>query len=642
MVLLEILLFLLLLGFAARLVARRPGRMAWGPAASLGACGLAALLLWRPGTETLPARAAPAAARDAGWAGSGACQSCHPSQHATWSRTFHRTMTQVAGPLAIAAPLSRTTLRTGPWTTVLEPAGGTFMVDMVDPVWAQRMAAGGEDPASIEDPPRFVGPVVMTTGSHHLQVYWVRRANGAFVQVPWVWFLAENRWIPVTASLLQPPSGGLGAVTEWNSNCVACHSVGGEPRIDLERQVAATRAGELGIACEACHGPAAAHVRANRSPWRRYALHRSGAADATTVLPPRLDHRRASEACGQCHSVWVEKDFASYLATGKPYRAGGDLEEALHVVRYEEEPRDEWLRRWLSQSPDKYSEYFWKDGTVRVTGREYNGLLESPCFQRGELSCLTCHSMHEAEPADQLRPEAKGDAVCFQCHGALRGRIEEHTRHKTGSTGSACQSCHMPYTTYGLFTAIRSHRIDNPSAAVSLRTGRPNACNQCHVDRTLAWTAEYLTAWYGQPPVALPAEQREVPATLLWLLSGDAAQRTLAAWTLGWDAARGASGDGWQAPFLAGLLEDPYAATRYVAYRALRELPGYSDFDYDFVESHTRQRPAVERALARWRLGRWPEAPAARAFFDAQGRLRRDRVAALAARRDDRPVILSE
>ena len=24
---------------------------------------------------------------------------------------------------------------------------------------------------------------------------------------------------------------------------------------------------------------------------------------------------------------------------------------------------------------------FWSDGTVRVSGREYNGLIESPCFK---------------------------------------------------------------------------------------------------------------------------------------------------------------------------------------------------------------------------------------------------------------------
>ena len=46
-------------------------------------------------------------------------------------------------------------------------------------------------------------------------------------------------------------------------------------------------------------------------------------------------------------------------------------------------PGGEWL-----------GDRFWPDGMVRVTGREYNGLLDTACYQRGKMSCLSCHSMH--------------------------------------------------------------------------------------------------------------------------------------------------------------------------------------------------------------------------------------------------------
>ena len=47
----------------------------------------------------------------------------------------------------------------------------------------------------------------------------------------------------------------------------------------------------------------------------------------------------------------------------------------------------------------------------------------------------------------------------------------------------------MPYTTYGLLKTIRSH-TDQQSVGRRRRveTGRPNACNLCHLDKTLAWT----------------------------------------------------------------------------------------------------------------------------------------------------------
>src|SRR4051812_31027434 len=36
----------------------------------------------------------PRVTDDGGYVGSGACRACHPSEHASWSRTYHRTMTQ--------------------------------------------------------------------------------------------------------------------------------------------------------------------------------------------------------------------------------------------------------------------------------------------------------------------------------------------------------------------------------------------------------------------------------------------------------------------------------------------------------------------------------------------------------------------
>ena len=36
--------------------------------------------------------------REGGYVGSEVCLSCHPGQHASWKRTFHRTMNQLASP----------------------------------------------------------------------------------------------------------------------------------------------------------------------------------------------------------------------------------------------------------------------------------------------------------------------------------------------------------------------------------------------------------------------------------------------------------------------------------------------------------------------------------------------------------------
>src|SRR5947208_5654909 len=66
------------------------------------------------------------------------------------------------------------------------------------------------------------------------------------------------------------------------------------------------------------------------------------------------------------------------------------------------------------------------------------------------------------------------------------------SHHLAASSGSQCYDCHMPHTTYGVLKAIRSHQVGSPRVADELATGRPNACNLCHLDKPLAWTAHQL------------------------------------------------------------------------------------------------------------------------------------------------------
>src|SRR5262249_27173950 len=337
---------------------------------------------------------------------------------------------------------------------------------------------------------------------------------------------------------------------------------------------------------------------ANADPLRRYARHGTSDGDPTIVNPRRLAPDRASQVCGQCHGVFRFKDMASWRAHGPAYRPGEALDADRWVIRYEANPSEEWKRAAPPGMPAYMDENFWRDGTVRISGREYNGLLESRCAQRGGLSCLSCHGLHGTDPDDQLAANARGDAACAPCHDAVLAQGSAHTHHAATSEGSRCYNCHMPYTTLGLLKAIRSHRIDSPSVATSMTTGRLNACNLCHLDRTLAWTAAQLAAGWGVAPVALPDQEQRVSPALIWLLRGAAAQRELVAWHMGWAPAREASGSTWMAPFLAQLLDDPYAAVRYNAGRSLRRMSGLADLAYDYVGPATERERARARVLA--------------------------------------------
>jgi hypothetical protein len=159
----------------------------------------------------------------------------------------------------------------------------------------------------------------------------------------------------------------------------------------------------------------------------------------------------------------------------------------------------------------------------------------------------------------------------------------------------------MPYTTYGLLKTVRSHQISNPSVQITRETGRPNACNLCHLDKTLSWTAAALNTWYGTPIPPLADDDASVAASLVTLLKGDAGLRAIVAQSLGWLAAQQASGTTWMAPYLALMLDDPYDAVRYIASRLLRTLPGFAAFQFDFVAPPRARAAARVRALEIWR-----------------------------------------
>ena len=131
--------------------------------------------------------------------------------------------------------------------------------------------------------------------------------------------------------------------------CFACHSTG-PLALGKEDQVAPH---ELGVRCEVCHGPGAAHVKdAAHNPLR---------------TPAQLTAPQLNRFCGQCHRTDSE--------TGEEI---ADLRNPLNA----------------------------KDQPLR--------LAASACFLRsnGRLNCLTCHPAHE-----ELSQEASSyDARCQTCH----------------------------------------------------------------------------------------------------------------------------------------------------------------------------------------------------------------------------------
>lgn len=518
----------------------------------------------------------PIESRPGGYVSSKSCQSCHLHEYQTWHETYHRTMTQQASFEAVVAEWNNIHLFDQDFGYHLVQEEDEYYVDIYFfPPGVKPDEKNIQTSARFEDRYR----IGLTTGSHHMQVYWLSSDEGNMQKIfPFTWLIEDKRWVHRKDIFLRDPDLPM-KMQLWNKSCYRCHSTAAQPRPNLTSGITHTRLAETGIGCEACHGPGSNHINLFSSPEKRYSRHLSTHSDSETknelhiVNPENLDHVKSSQVCAQCHSVKWFKDGPELWEHGFTFQPGNNLNETTPVVRPTKIEEQTWLHPLLDKSPDILQRQFWPDGEVRVSGREFNGLVESACFEKGTLSCLSCHEMHGGKEFrnDQLKPFTSENDSCLKCHDS--GYTDEtHTFHEQGSSGSSCYNCHMPHTTYGLLKSIRSHEINSPSIQAQLDSGRPNACSLCHLDKPLGWVAENLSKNYGHSTPNLNEDMQTLPEALRLGLSGGPNQRALITWHLNWEPAMAHTQPTWRTALLMSLFEDRYSAVRYLAAEGLEGL----------------------------------------------------------------------
>ena len=340
------------------------------------------------------------------------------------------------------------------------------------------------------------------------------------------------------------------------------------------------------------------------------------------------------------HSNFEMTDQAHYASEGKSFRPGMDLEDHQELIGTHSP----------SEKIQRYKDMYWNDGTIRIGGRELQGLTISKCYTVGEATCISCHSMHNYTATDnQLVPEFNGNKACLQCHQDFTDdkALTAHTHHKLNSSGSNCMNCHMPHTSYALMGALRSHRIDSPQIDTSLQSDRPNACNLCHLDKTLKWASAKLSEWYGHPQSEIPAPFDNIAASVVWLLQGDAAQRTILAWHMGWDETFKTSSSAWRLPLLVQLLNDEYSATRFVSAFAISQLDIIGnileDSGYHFIAPVEARRSAQQFIVNQWQVKLSPLTKAnSEVLINDDGTIRTDVLQQLLKNQSKRRMIMSE
>ena len=286
-----------------------------------------------------------------------------------------------------------------------------------------------------------------------------------------------------------------GREQNWNFMCASCHTTGLRKNYDLATDTFNTRWSDINVACESCHGPGSAHV-ANPSKQMR---------SSGTGINWRFDttQQRIASAHGD-------------MATAK---SASENCFACHARRQQLTPTPDSGKTFLDNYLPSLIEHglYHADGQIDDEVFEFGSFAQSKMLRAG-VTCTNCHEAHS------LKLKATGNALCEQCHRAADYDNTEHTHHPLGSTGGQCINCHMPKKTYMGVDERHDHSFRIPSPDLSTKFDTPNACTQCHADRSSAWAADAIAGWTGKQPDTLSDFAAGINAA--WLSSA-AADRLL-------------------------------------------------------------------------------------------------------------------
>ncbi|MGH6894360.1 MAG: tetratricopeptide repeat protein [Dongiaceae bacterium] len=271
----------------------------------------------------------------------------------------------------------------------------------------------------------------------------------------------------------------------WNFMCAECHSTGVHKNYDATSDRFATTWAEISVGCEACHGAGANHVAwaGSKQSWRSFG-HKD---DESMGLAVRFDER--SVATWSLNSV-----------TGNPVRSilPATLRKEVETCGLCHARRgvlsEDWIPgHWLSDThivSTLNPQLYHADGQMLDEVYNYGSFKQSKMFAAG-VTCSDCHDPHSAK----LR--LVGDNTCLQCHSADKYAKAAHSHHEGVEPPLACVSCHMPVRTYMVIDERHDHSFRIPRPDLSAKIGTPNACNDCHSNKSSEWAAAAIERWYG-------------------------------------------------------------------------------------------------------------------------------------------------
>ena len=321
--------------------------------------------------------------------GDATCLSCH-SDKSTFETTAHRltsrqpTGSSIHGSFRLGENVLRTSNRD------LE-----FRMDATDSGFYQTAITGPAYDTTVES-----NRIAFVVGSGRKGQSYLWHEGDRLFQLP------VSTWVGL--GWINSP-GYRDGLVEFNRpippRCLECHSSGFESVADptvVNRYCLSNPM--LGITCETCHTSGEEHVRRERSSLR--ALPPSLVPRAI-VNPARLSRQRRLDQCALCHNgALANKSPAFSYVPGQP------------------------IRDHLETPPMSFTD------AVDVHGNQVALLERSQCFQKSQMTCTTCHDVHQTQ-----RDTVALSARCLTCHTAQScGLYPKEGNRLVGR----CVDCHMP------------------------------------------------------------------------------------------------------------------------------------------------------------------------------------------------------
>jgi tetratricopeptide (TPR) repeat protein len=408
--------------------------------------------------------------KPASYVGRDACAQCHAAEVRDWQGSHHALAMQPANETTVHGDFNDAHFIFGNVTTTFSRQGERFIV-----------RTDGPDGAMQDYEVKFV------FGVAPLEQYLLELPGGRLQAFTIAWDTRPKaddgqRWFhlhPEETIKAGDPLHWTGLQQNWNFECADCHSTNLTRNYDPVGGVYRTSYSEIDVSCESCHGPGSAHAAWARKEagWEAMEAHkglvvplneRKGIVwtpDPSTGASVRSAPRTTTteiETCAHCHSrrgpIWA------------PAAPGAPVGDSFRVALLDDN-------------------LYFPDGQIRDEVYEYGSFLQSRMFHAG-VTCSDCHDPHS------LKLRASGNGVCLQCHAAEKFDVVAHHRHAPETAGAQCVSCHMPARTYMVVDPRRDHSLRIPRPDLSVSLGTPNACNNCHADKTPQWAADQIKSWH--------------------------------------------------------------------------------------------------------------------------------------------------